>query len=110
MSTNKVSILLNEQVEISTDDFFKTWIPKLYGVFPGESLYKAACIKEIIDLCHNKVSKTTITQRWCWEPNSHRYYVPDYFQAIIILAHRIYLAATALNSLPRKNIHTGWTP
>jgi len=84
---------------VGIDEFCQLWIPKLYGVLPGEYGYKKACIVELRRLLNNTVSFRSIEVNWRWDGGQKKY--PAYIDPYLVLAHQLYLIKEALGVLPK---------
>ena len=92
---------------LEPQEFCELWIPKIYGVYPGEELYVKACIKEFITLIRPiGFTERLIRANWVWMgERKHKY--PEYLGVILGLAHKQYSALECLGSLPRRTIERG---
>lgn len=102
---SKLQLLLSKITTVDIEEFFETWIPKVYGIYPDEYKYRKACIAELLELTCGIASEKTIQKRWnWWSKGTDAYYVPNYIKPILKLAHQKYVALDGYEILPRKNV------
>ncbi|MEH2393853.1 MAG: hypothetical protein V7K21_20040 [Nostoc sp.] len=84
---------------LEPQEFCEKWIPKLYGVYPGEYLYRKACILEFLRLLPQVVEFQTIEKNWKWGTSRDSY--PKYLASVLLLADQMYKVREALGVLPK---------
>ena len=88
--------------KLEPQEFCEKWIPKMYGVYPGEYLYRKACIQEFAKLLPEAVDHKTIERNWRWGTQND--YYPRYLPAVLLLADQMYKVREALDVLPRHTV------
>jgi hypothetical protein len=88
---------LKLQHKVNIEEFCSIWIPKLYGIHPGEYGYKKACILELVKLTENAITYESIRRHWKWEDGKQDY--PIYINPLLSLAHQRYAVLEALGKL-----------
>jgi len=58
---------------LDIETFCSEWIPKLYGLLPGEYGYKKACIVELVRIIGGEITFSNIQKNWKWGEGRHDY-------------------------------------
>lgn len=85
------------------EEFCEIWIPKLYGIYPGENLYRKACIQEMTR--HLPAEASNAYRNWHWTNGRTEY--PKYLPAFLELLDQKYAILEKLDALPRYTISRG---
>lgn len=83
------------------EQFANTWITKLYGLEPGDDLYRKACIQEFCRFL--KVKKRNAYKNWVWTGDRKHEYPKD-LPAILWLLDQRYKVMEAVGCLPKYTI------
>ena len=94
---------ISKRPAVHPKDFCLEWIPKLYGIQPGETYFTKACIREFIRQCEGmNLNEANIRSNWSWMGERDKF--PDYLPVIRGHVHKQYRALEALEALPRYNL------
>lgn len=96
-------------IRLEPEEFCNKWIPKIYGIQPGESLYTKACIEEfLLILGTTGLTERSIRSNWSWLGGQRRY--PSYLPIVLRLVDRQYGVLDLLGYLPTRQVSRGNDP
>lgn len=110
MTVQKLVVVLREreQYKVEPEEFCEKWIPKLYGIEPGQHFFKLACIQEFKKHLDN-LDVDSAYKNWRWGDNVKEQY-PQYLPSVLKLLDKQYSALEILGGLPRYSIDYSLLP
>ncbi len=100
--------ILSGKNTIHPSVFFERWIGKIYGVYPGETTYRQACLMELMINLNGVVTKESIIAHWRWEGDKQQF--PNYLPAVLYQIHLRYSLLDALGLLPKRSLYSREAP
>lgn len=92
--------------QIRINAWCKKWIPRLYGIHPGEPQWRMACLSEFILLLepYGIANWHSMRTNWNWEETTE---FPLYLVGVLKPYDLIYTLLATVGSLPKRNIRRG---
>ncbi|BAZ39440.1 hypothetical protein NIES4101_53930 [Calothrix sp. NIES-4101] len=102
LTPEKFLKIKRQETTVNVSEFCEKWIPKIYGVQPGERGYRTACVSELAQIVGTLASFQSIYTNWNIKDDENGY--PKYVKQMLDFADKEHTIAETLGLLPRKQI------